>query len=87
MTKPSAALFAASLALAAQAPPTVDCWPAYGDDAGGARYSPLTQITRDSVPRLKVAWTFHTGDMSDGAGGTAAAALRRCRSSSTGRCS
>ena len=30
------------------------------------RYSPLTQINRDNVAQLKVAWTFHTGDISDG---------------------
>jgi quinoprotein glucose dehydrogenase len=28
------------------------------------RHSPLTQINRDNVSRLKVAWTFHTGDIS-----------------------
>jgi quinoprotein glucose dehydrogenase len=41
-------------------------WPAYGRDPGGARFSPLTQITRDNVARLEVAWTYHTGmpDMS-----------------------
>ncbi|HKC39766.1 MAG TPA: pyrroloquinoline quinone-dependent dehydrogenase [Gemmatimonadales bacterium] len=36
-------------------------WPAYGRDPGGARFSPLTQITRDNVARLQVAWTYHTG--------------------------
>lgn len=41
-------------------------WPVYGGDAGGARFSPLTQITRDNVGRLEVAWTFHTGDVLDG---------------------
>ena len=41
-------------------------WPAYGHDPGGMRYSPLTQINRQNVARLKVAWTFHTGDISDG---------------------
>ena len=42
-------------------------WPAYGRDAGGARYSPLTQITRENVATLQVAWTYHTGepDMAD----------------------
>jgi quinoprotein glucose dehydrogenase len=43
-----------------------DDWPYYGHDAGGMRYSPLTQINRDNVSQLKVAWTFHTGDISDG---------------------
>jgi quinoprotein glucose dehydrogenase len=46
-----------------------DDWPAYGHDAGGMRYSPLTQINRENVSQLKVAWTFHTGDISDGSGG------------------
>lgn len=46
-----------------------DDWPYYGHDAGGMRYSPLTQINRENVSQLKVAWTFHTGDISDGSGG------------------
>jgi len=37
-------------------------WGAYGRDALGSRYSPLTQITRENVARLTVAWTFRTGD-------------------------
>ena len=41
-------------------------WPAYGGDTGGSRYSPLTQITRDNVAHLDVAWTYRTGDVSDG---------------------
>ena len=41
-------------------------WPAYGRDAGGQRFSPLTQITRDNVKNLHVAWTFRTGDVADG---------------------
>ena len=44
-------------------------WPFYGHDAGGMRHSPLTQINRDNVSTLKVAWTFHVGDISDGTGG------------------
>jgi len=47
---------------------TVDDWPVYGHDAGGMRHSPLTDVTRANVSRLQVAWTFHTGDMSIGAG-------------------
>ncbi len=43
-------------------------WAYYGHDAGGTRYSPLTQINRENVKTLKVAWTFHTGDISDGSG-------------------
>jgi quinoprotein glucose dehydrogenase len=36
-------------------------WPNYGNDAAGTRYSPATQITRDNVGQLKVAWTYRTG--------------------------
>jgi len=36
-------------------------WPAYGRDPGGARFSPLTQITRANVTQLQVVWTYHTG--------------------------
>ena len=28
-------------------------WPAYGNDAGGLKYSPLTEINRETVARLK----------------------------------
>jgi quinoprotein glucose dehydrogenase len=41
-------------------------WPYYGGDAGGMRYSLLTQINPRNVSKLKVAWMFHTGDVSDG---------------------
>jgi quinoprotein glucose dehydrogenase len=41
-------------------------WPNYGNDPGGMRYSSLSQINRENVSKLKVAWTFHTGDISDG---------------------
>lgn len=44
-------------------------WPNYGNDPGGMRYSPLGQISRENVSRLKVAWVFHTGEISDGSGG------------------
>jgi quinoprotein glucose dehydrogenase len=46
-----------------------DNWPYYGHDAGGMRYSPLAQINRQNVSNLKVAWTFHVGDISGGSGG------------------
>jgi quinoprotein glucose dehydrogenase len=36
-------------------------WPAYGRDAGGARYSPIGQINHGNVGQLKVAWTYRTG--------------------------
>lgn len=41
-------------------------WPYYGGDAGGMKYSPLKQIHRGNVGRLRVAWTYHTGEISDG---------------------
>jgi quinoprotein glucose dehydrogenase len=44
-------------------------WPSYGNDPGGMRYSPLADVNRANVTRLRVAWTFHTGDMSDGQDG------------------
>jgi quinoprotein glucose dehydrogenase len=37
-------------------------WPNYGNDAGGSRYSPLTEIDRENVARLRVAWTYRTGE-------------------------
>ena len=46
-------------------------WPAYGGDAGGRRYSPLEEITPANVARLEVAWTYRTGDVSDGRGNVA----------------
>ncbi|HWV99612.1 MAG TPA: pyrroloquinoline quinone-dependent dehydrogenase [Candidatus Acidoferrum sp.] len=48
--------------------PVTDDWPCYGRDPGGMRYSPLDGINRENVARLKVAWVFHTGDISDGKG-------------------
>ena len=57
-----------SLSTHAQSPAASD-WPNYGNDPGGTRYSPLTQINRENVTNLKVAWFFHTGDISDGSGG------------------
>jgi quinoprotein glucose dehydrogenase len=64
------ACMSATTAIAQQAKaPASDDWPYYGHDAGGMRYSPLRQINRENVSQLKVAWAFHTGDISDGSGG------------------
>src|SRR5882724_642828 len=38
-------------------------WRYYGGDAGGTRFSPLTQISRQNVNRLKRVWTYHTGEV------------------------
>ena len=45
-------------------------WEAYGNTGGGSRFVALDQITRDNVNKLKVAWTYRTGDIaiSDGNG-------------------
>ena len=43
-------------------------WPAYGANPGGSRYAPLTQISPENVAALEEAWTYHTGDVSDGTG-------------------
>src|SRR5436190_17178938 len=53
-------LLAACLPLAVSwADPSAKDWPAYGHDASGGRFSPLTQITPDNVSKLAVAWTYH----------------------------
>jgi len=41
-------------------------WPFYGGDAGGSRFSPLSQINRQTVGQLRIAWIYHSGDVSDG---------------------
>ena len=38
-------------------------WPSYGNDVGGTRYSRLAQIHRGNVGRLRVAWTYRTGEV------------------------
>jgi quinoprotein glucose dehydrogenase len=63
-----AGLQIASAQTANPAGATKNDWAYYGHDAGGTRYSPLTQINRENVKTLKVAWTFHTGNISDGSG-------------------
>jgi len=38
-------------------------WQSYGYDAGGGRFSPLTQITPENVNKLQVAWTYRMNPM------------------------
>jgi quinoprotein glucose dehydrogenase len=38
-------------------------WDHWGGDAGGTRFSPLTQIAPANVNNLVRAWEFHTGDL------------------------
>jgi quinoprotein glucose dehydrogenase len=52
-----------------QSPQAVD-WPRVGNDPGCSRYSPLDQINRGNVTRLKPAWTYHTGELEGRAGKT-----------------
>ena len=47
-----------------QAP--VEEWRSYGNDPGSSRYSSLQEITTANVGNLRVAWTYRTGDLSDG---------------------
>src|SRR5947209_4822664 len=37
-------------------------WPSYGGNKMGQRYSALTQINRENVSRLHLAWTWDTGE-------------------------
>ncbi len=41
-------------------------WPFVGGDIGGQRFSPLADIDKTNVGRLKPAWTYHTGDSAPG---------------------
>ncbi|WP_321958634.1 membrane-bound PQQ-dependent dehydrogenase, glucose/quinate/shikimate family [Burkholderia cenocepacia] len=38
-------------------------WTAYAHSTGGDRFAGFTQINRDNVKSLQVAWTFRTGDV------------------------
>jgi len=62
---PLAGFVAALVLTAAPAGAQTDAgsWPAYGRDRGGERYSPLKQISRTNVRRLRAAWTYHTGEI------------------------
>lgn len=42
--------------------PSTD-WPTTGGGPANARYSPLEQINTQNVATLRVAWTYHTGDL------------------------
>ncbi|HEV2501101.1 MAG TPA: pyrroloquinoline quinone-dependent dehydrogenase [Terriglobia bacterium] len=44
-------------------------WPHYGNQPGGMRFSQLTAINKNNVAGLKIAWEFHTGDISRGENG------------------
>ena len=44
----------------------VAAWPNYGGAESASRYSPLSEIDRDNVGDLEVAWTYRHGDFDDG---------------------
>lgn len=52
---------------ASAAPRTDADWPVTGGSPENDRWSPLRQIDRSNVARLRVAWTYHTGDVTPGA--------------------
>ena len=41
-------------------------WKVYGGGPESTRYSTLDQVNRHNVSRLRVAWTYDTGDATDG---------------------
>src|SRR3954453_11683814 len=63
MTMRNAFLAMLLLTAACSTTPNKSDWPAYAN-AGGTRYSPLTDIDRTNVGKLEVAWTYHTGETS-----------------------
>lgn len=42
--------------------PADEDWPVYLGDSGRQHYSPLTEIDRDNVSRLEVAWVYDSGE-------------------------
>jgi quinoprotein glucose dehydrogenase len=68
----AAIVLATLVLLACDSAPEVDysgptaTWSQFGADASGARYSLLTQVNRENVAALGIAWEYQTGDVSDG---------------------
>src|SRR5262245_8505753 len=59
MPKPAfAALLVAAATLVVAPAPSEQDWPFYGGDQGGAKFSPLTDITPSTAARLAVAWEW-----------------------------
>ena len=54
-------LAATGLALAQRSPTVATDWPTYNHDLAGTRFSPLKQITRANVGKLKLAWQYKVG--------------------------
>ena len=51
------------VAACATSPPPPNDWRVTGGDPGNTRYSTLDQINTQNVAQLRVAWTYHTGDL------------------------
>jgi alcohol dehydrogenase (cytochrome c) len=64
----AALLIAQSMAVQGAAPglENPEDWPQYHRTYNGWRYSPLDQINRDNIKRLKVAWIHQPGDITHG---------------------
>lgn len=58
-----APVMALLLTLAAAPAAVADDWIHYGGDEGGSHYSPLSEINRENVGRLQLAWSYQTGDI------------------------
>jgi quinoprotein glucose dehydrogenase len=56
--RPVLSLLACSLALAGGPSAQLQEWPFYGGDQAGSKYSPLTDINRENVGRLTLAWDW-----------------------------
>lgn len=64
MTSTALTLAAAALGIVLTVSPGIgqaEDWALHGHDLGGQRFSPLTQVNRDTVVNLKPAWTAKTG--------------------------
>ncbi|MES2521749.1 MAG: pyrroloquinoline quinone-dependent dehydrogenase [Gemmatimonadota bacterium] len=70
----AAAVLASVLAASAPAGAQRVGWATPSGDAGAMRWSPLTDVDRDNVKRLAVAWTWRTGERGVAASATAPAA-------------
>ena len=62
MSSSRIALAATLALLSARAVAEVADWPVTEGAPGGGRFSPLTEITRENVTQLRVAWSYRHGD-------------------------
>jgi len=49
-------------------PVLAEDWSSYANAPGGGRYVDYDEITRENIDGLDIAWTYHSGDVSDGSG-------------------